>query len=322
MRFFRLLLPFLCGLLSLAAACSAPAAGVAATPTLKRYPALGQPQVSIPGTEAETALPSAGLAPESLRQAQYTTYAVNEGRRSYRLQDGKYQQGTEPASPDYVSAFLLETQAFGDLDGDGAGDAVVLLGENYGGSGTFVSMVVMLNREGEPVQAAVVPLDDRPLVNSLFIEDGQVGLDAILHAANAPRCCANFPVTRTYILEESGLILTRQASRTPDGAERAITITSPSAGAQVSGAVQVWGSVSIAPFENNLVYRLFDARNQFMGEGLLPVSAAQPGEAGTFEASIPLTAGSPGLHFRLEVVDVSMADGSTLALDSVQLVMK
>ncbi len=97
---------------------------------------------------------------------------------------------TDVSSPNYMSVNLASQMAFGDLNGDGAGDAAVLLAENYGGSGVFVSVIAMLNQNGQPVQAASELIDDRPIINGLSIQNGQIFLDATVHGPNDPGCCA------------------------------------------------------------------------------------------------------------------------------------
>ncbi|HEU4745955.1 MAG TPA: hypothetical protein VFS61_12005, partial [Anaerolineales bacterium] len=59
-----------------------------------------------------------------------------------------------------------------------------------------------------------------------------------------------------------------------------------------------------------------------LSAGAIMVSAPDPGAPGTFEAVIPLGNILSGAIIRLEVQDLSAADGSLLAMDSVELVVK
>jgi riboflavin synthase alpha subunit len=118
------------------------------------------------------------------------------------------------------------------------------------------------------------------------------------------------------------LTLARQTSRTPTGAERAITITDPRDGDQISGSVQLAGSVTIAPFENNLVYTIIDASGNELASGSITVDAETLGGPGTFDQAIDLGAIPAGSIVRILVSDVSVADGSTLAMDSVEVFVK
>jgi hypothetical protein len=84
----------------------------------------------------------------------------------------------------------------------------------------------------------------------------------------------------------------------------------------------VRGSVAIAPFENNLTYSIKDVGGVELSRGAIPVTAAEPGAPGTFEATIPIGNILTTAVVILEVQDVSAADGSLLAMDSVELVVK
>jgi hypothetical protein len=77
--------------------------------------------------------------------------------------------------------------------------------------------------------------------------------------------------------------------------------------------------VSIAPFENTLGYRLYDVANSQLAEGSVTVKADTAGAAGTFDATIDLSQVPAGATFRLVLLDTSAADGTTLALGSVEL---
>ena len=102
--------------------------------------------------------------------------------------------------------------AFGDLNGDGSADAAVLLAENYGGSGVFVSLLAILNVGGHPVQAAAHMVDDRPKIRGLHIEGREIVLNADIHGPGDPSCCAAFAVSQVYGLSKSDLELRRLSS--------------------------------------------------------------------------------------------------------------
>jgi hypothetical protein len=109
---------------------------------------------------------------------------------------------------------------------------------------------------------------------------------------------------------------------TPDDRPRTITIEEPATGAEVFSSVQVRGSVAIAPFENNLTYSIKDIVGVELSRGAISVSAPDLGAPGTFEAVIPLGDILSGTVVQVEVQDISAADGSLLAMDSVELVVK
>jgi hypothetical protein len=109
---------------------------------------------------------------------------------------------------------------------------------------------------------------------------------------------------------------------TPDGNPRTITIESPVEGSEMFSSVPIKGRVAIAPFENNLAYRIYDLSGIELAAGPITVTAPEMGAPGTFEATIPLGKILSGAVIRIEVQDLSAADGSLLAMDSVELVVK
>jgi hypothetical protein len=207
----------------------------------------------------------------------------------------------------------------GDLNGDGENEAVAVVAENYGGSGTFVFLAVYQYVNDQAVFLTSVFLDDRPLINSLAVEDAQIFVDALVHNADDPMCCPTLPTTRHYLLNGINLILTDFTTRTPAGELRQITIEAPVDSAQVSGIIRLLGNITIAPFENNLVYRVFDLGGVELSAGSIPVEAAGPGAPGEFEKAVDLGDLLTNTTVRIAVEDGSAADDSVLAMDSIFL---
>jgi heat shock protein HslJ len=102
---------------------------------------------------------------------------------------------------------LLDAQpVFGDLTGDGAGETVVFLSEDNGGTGTYLYMAVMGRSQGKIVTIATVRLGDRLGVRSILIDKGQISLELLQHGAKDAACCPSELVTRTWSLERTGLV--------------------------------------------------------------------------------------------------------------------
>ena len=101
---------------------------------------------------AETPLVPA-LTVEALGNAEYTLPGFDDAIHSYQFTNGEYSLG-DPSVTGYVSISLLDFFAFGDLNKDGVNDAAVLIAENFGGTGVFVSVNVVLNESGRPRHAA------------------------------------------------------------------------------------------------------------------------------------------------------------------------
>jgi hypothetical protein len=80
--------------------------------------------------------------------------------------------------------------------------------------------------------------------------------------------------------------------------------------------------VAIAPFENTLTYRIYDVGGVELAVGAIAVTAADLGAPGAFDEVISLGNILSGAAIRIEIQDISAADGSLLAMDSVELVVK
>jgi hypothetical protein len=259
------------------------------------------------------------VAPLNVNNIENMEFTMPVSQKSVKLTDGYYEARSDL---DYLEVRVASPIAEGDLNGDGVPDAALVLSENTGGTGRFRALVVVLNQNGNPVQAGTVQLGDRVPINTLTIQDERVTVDMIVHGPQDPLCCASLPTTQTFRLSSAGLQLDRVLTKTPDGKERSIQIDSPVDGTQIGDSVQLKGSETISPFENTLVYRFFDEKDQKLAEGSFQVSAPEPGGLATFDTAIDGSKIPVGSSFWLQVLDVSAADGSTIALDSVRLVRK
>jgi len=268
-----------------------------------------EPAPVIP-TEAATDIPS--LSPAALQNAEVILPASNT---KCTLVNGECRNGD-------VSAHIGEPVGVGDVNGDGVDELVFIIGENTGGSGTFVALEIAEDNLGEPLVSDTLSLGDRVAVNSIVIQNGLITLDMRVHAPNDPLCCPSQPSIQTYQATEfSGLVLVRQTTQTPTGAERSIIIESPAIGESVGSSVHVTGRFTISPFENTLVYLVYDELGVPVAISAVTVNAPEMGGPGTFDFTIDLPAEVKG-NLRIELKDVSAADGSILALDSVNVVVK
>jgi len=148
---------------------------------------------------AETAAEQPGLTLEALQNAEYRSEYFKNGY--VRLTNGKY----ESADVRIVIS-LADTVGFGDLNGDGIEDTVVVLVTNTGGSGVFYDLAVVINRNGIPKNVASAFLGDRVKIESISIEAQRVIVNMITQDANDPMCCPTLKVTKTYHLEGDTLV--------------------------------------------------------------------------------------------------------------------
>jgi heat shock protein HslJ len=147
----------------------------------------------------------AGLTLDTLRNATYPSEWEDSG--AITLTNGRYEG--EPfveGGATRLVVTLVSPLAFGDLDGDGVDDAVVILVANPGGSGTFHTLEAVRNERGEPVHLASYSLGDRVRVRSLAIEGGQIALEMVTHGPDDPMCCPTQVVHNTYALEGGELV--------------------------------------------------------------------------------------------------------------------
>ena len=249
------------------------------------------------------------------------SYSVRDGQQTVQLSGGKYEVGQ---GADFLQVSVVPPVALGDLNGDGVTDAAVVLAENYGGSGTFLTLVPVLATPEGPKPEKGASLGDRVQIQSVAYSDGLVTVSLMAHGPNDPQCCPSQAQTRIYqYLPGTGMALMSVSSQTANGLTRAITIDVPAAGSEVGSPMPLQGSVTVAPFENNLVVNLYDASGVQVSAGPLAVTSEEMGGPGTFSANVDLAAASlPAGMARVEVVDTSAADGSILALAAVYVYYK
>ena len=147
------------------------------------------------------------LAPLTRADLETFTYALGEASSveggKVPLVSGKW---TDPVGG---SMFTLHpTHAVGDLDGDGHGDAVAILVEATGGTGSFSYMFAIMNRDGRAVQLGEPEwLGDRTVIQRLTIDrKGVIAVRYVTHGDNDPSCCPTMRIEDRYRVENGKLI--------------------------------------------------------------------------------------------------------------------
>jgi hypothetical protein len=217
---------------------------------------------------------------------------------------------------------MTDFTAIGDLNADGVDEVAALVSENYGGTGVFVFLAVYANVDGVWTFRTSTMVDDRPQLKALLIENDEIFLDATIHGPDEPMCCPTLRTMRHYRLVDNLLDMTDYTTFTPEGKPRTISITSPASGTEVFSSISLKGSVAVVPSEKSLAYRIYDVAGVELSAGAIPVTVSAAGASGTFSAMIPLGRALDNAVIRLEVQDISAEDGSLLAMDSVELVVK
>jgi serine/threonine protein kinase len=141
-------------------------------------------------------------------------YAVQVRNTQYQLSssqvvplvDGKFEQGTS-GNVDFISVHLLDFIAVADLNANGTQEVVVLISENYGGSGTFIYLTVYENINESLSFKTSILVDDRALLHALSIQNNEILLDATIHGPDDPLCCPMVRKTLHYRYADNKLQL-------------------------------------------------------------------------------------------------------------------
>lgn len=258
----------------------------------------------------------AGLTEDTLLNAQYLSPMVQQ---PIQMVNGVYAGVVDGVE---LNARIQPGFQVGDLNADGIDDAAFMLAEDTGGSGVFVSLMVVYSQGDKFKQAPGIMIDDRPVINSLMIEDGLVKVTGLIHGPNDPMVNPTTLFSAQYTLFGERMVNTRLTSAFNAGAEHLIKIESPVNGQEVSGSFQLTGSMPIGPFENNLALLISDPlTGQLVHEGFM-VSAEDMGAPAVFNNLVSVPAVPSGTELLVMLMEVSMADGTPIAIDSVRVIVK
>jgi hypothetical protein len=262
-------------------------------------------------TEAFTPTPEPGLTIEHLKNS---VFFAPESQQAIQLTDGKFEGAGDNGA---IVVEMLPQVAIGDLNDDNVDDAALLLAETMGGTGVFVSLIIITSDGEGYLQAGEVFIDDRPKIDSVTIEDGSVFFEGSIHRFDDILAQPTLAIQRTYQVLEGTVTLTRQSRINPDGTESLINISAPLHEDGISNPVQITGNMPIAPFESNLAFTVYDLKGKVLYQSGFMVTAAEVGAPATFSNLVNLPALPFGAWVRLELAELSMADGSLMTMDSV-----
>jgi len=139
-----------------------------------------------------------------LKSGEYRSEWSTEGK--IKLSDGIYKEKITSESATEFVIKLSDRIAYGDLNGDGAEDAAVILASNPGGSGTFYELAAVINVKGKANYAASAFLGDRVKVEEVDIRSGQIVVKMVTHKRNDPMCCPSLKVEQKYALQGDALV--------------------------------------------------------------------------------------------------------------------
>ena len=124
-----------------------------------------------------------------------------------QLKDGQYEGAPfEPQGASFPKVGLLEDiLLISDLDGDGVDEAIAMLWENSGGSGTY-SYIAALGREGsEIVNIATTEIGDRVQLRDARISGNRIELDVVQAGPEDAGCCPGEMATLAWTLDGDSL---------------------------------------------------------------------------------------------------------------------
>jgi len=111
---------------------------------------------------------------------------LTDGRYVFMPENPYISHDADKDGPSYV---VFENSAQGDLNGDNKDDTAVVLRVNYGGTGNWLNMIVLVQAsDGRFEQIANYMFEDREMVYGLYINNRIITAHVVLHGDD-PLCC-------------------------------------------------------------------------------------------------------------------------------------
>jgi heat shock protein HslJ len=148
---------------------------------------------------------AAGAAPSAEQLANLTYTGIFE--QPITLRNGRWEGqpfvagGASRPAVGLVEDFILT----GDVDGDGTDEAVVLLWESSGGSGTFDYIAVVGTRNGVPYNLGSALIGERVQVRTGRIIGNRIELDVVEAGPDDSACCPGQKATRSWSVDATGV---------------------------------------------------------------------------------------------------------------------
>lgn len=171
--------------------------------------------------KSPTPLPASGTsagtaAPAGIRAVDFMnfTYAIGcvDGTEIV-VRDGSWSRAEE----EFEAYFEVESVRYGDVDGDGAEEAIVVTNCNGGGSGQFTVPTLYTLRDGRAVELGGAPGGDRADggISAAWIEDGVVVVERYAGDDQSGACCPVFIDTERWRWDGRALVQDGPATRRP-----------------------------------------------------------------------------------------------------------
>lgn len=139
---------------------------------------------------------------------------------SVTVKDGEAELEIDPEMPEMRGWFNVSSPSYGDVDGDGVEDAIVITTYNGGGTGNFTTGQVFALRPGasEPVVIGEIPGGDRGDggLNDITIEGGKILVERNLSTEDDGACCPSKLVKEVWHWDGHAFVEDVAASQTVD----------------------------------------------------------------------------------------------------------
>lgn len=151
----------------------------------------------------------AGASPPTVDELANATYSGIEDI-PVTLSDGQWQGApyVEGGASRPRVGLVEDIYFTGDLNADGEPEAVVMLWESAGGTGSYTYIAVMSRQDGDIRNIATALVGDRVNIRSASIDAGEIVLEVLQAGENDPMCCPTMLATRRWSLKDMQLVET------------------------------------------------------------------------------------------------------------------
>ena len=148
---------------------------------------------------------SGGAATAAAPDPANATFIIEKS--SVTLSNGRAEKEAAPGSATKIVTALTDKRATGDVDGDGRADAIVVLTQQPGGTGTFSYVAVVLNSANGVTTAPAALLGDRVAVTGLRLDGTTIVVEFLDHASGQPLASSpSVATTKRYAVAQGALI--------------------------------------------------------------------------------------------------------------------
>lgn len=145
----------------------------------------------------------------------YSPFCAGEEMQNVTVKDGEFSE--EKQADGYTDRFYFGVFSinYGDINGDGNEDAVILSNCNTGGSGQFTEGFIYELKDGKPSLLTRIPGGDRAFggLVEAKIEDNLLVLEAYDAGKDGAACCPEFSVISRFKLTNGKLVETGKEER-------------------------------------------------------------------------------------------------------------